>query len=238
MALIALIDGDIITYEVNWKFPNSYDLAWFNFKKRVNNIVESVFASDYLIAVSGKYNYRDTLYREYKGTRQKNESKTKFIRLLREQAVVDLGACPADGREADDLLRIWARECESGGNDYIICSGDKDLFAIPGRHYLLRSNKIKNVSVEEAERFYWEQILKGDATDNIPGLPGIGPIKASEMLLNCKTTEDYKKTVALQYIRFYGEEWHNQLLSNGKVIHIQEHVNDWFTFDKKYEEIV
>jgi 5'-3' exonuclease len=230
---VALIDADIPVYAINCVYYTDFDVCYNAYKKKLREIEEAVFVDHSLIAIAGSFNYRDEIYPEYKGKRSKNPERTNFVYRIREQAIADGIAIPADGRETDDLIRIWAEEAMGTGEEYIICSGDKDLFCIPGRHYLIRSEKIVNVSAKEAEKHYWEQILQGDSTDNIPGLPGIGPTKARAMLANCESHEDYEKVVMDQYKKYYGDEWHDWLLSNGKLIHIQKNVNDWFQFDKK-----
>jgi 5'-3' exonuclease len=225
---IALIDGDIISYSVNWKYNTDYKKAWEAFRRTVLDLVDVVWADDYLLAVQGVNNYRMILYPDYKGHRKPNPLKTNFVRDLRVTAVEQLDAVPSDGMEADDLLRIWAREALEAGQEAIIVSGDKDLFMIPGKHYLIRSSELKIVTEEEAIRNFYEQLLKGDPTDNIPGLPGIGPIKAKMLLAECKTEEELKEKVKSCYQVQYKDAWKDYLLSNGKLIYIQKNVNDWF----------
>jgi DNA polymerase-1 len=81
--------------------------------------------------------------------------------------------------EADDLLGIFATM--QMGDATIIVSGDKDLMQIPGKHLWI-DQEITEQSYEDAERFTYEQILCGDATDGIPGCPSIGKVNARRIV--------------------------------------------------------
>jgi 5'-3' exonuclease len=66
--------------------------------------------------------------------------------------------------------------------DSIICTIDKDLDQIPGQHYNFVRKEKYNVSEDEGNRFFFYQLLVGDPTDGIKGVPGIGPKKATRLL--------------------------------------------------------
>jgi len=88
--------------------------------------------------------------------------------------------------EADDIISITARGNMLEGRPYVICSVDKDLRQIPGRHYWpWHPNPAKvmaTVTVEGAEAFFWHQTLAGDPGDKIPGCHGMGDVKAKRCL--------------------------------------------------------
>jgi 5'-3' exonuclease len=140
-------------------------------------------------------------------------------------------AVAAHGMEADDLLRIWQQECVAAGVDYIICSIDKDLRCIPGRHYLMHKKQFIDVSEEEATRFYYEQLLQGDPTDNIKGIPRVGPVKAQKYLQDCKTEKEFQYTVSEAYQSYFGNEWEQELILNGRLIYLLKSKDDEFTLD-------
>jgi DNA polymerase-1 len=156
----------------------------------------------------------------------------EFVPSLRELAVFEGYAVPSDGREADDLLRTWANEARRAGKDYIICSIDKDLRCIPGKHYWMHFQPEKQmmleISEEQAKRFYYEQLLKGDPTDNIPGVPRIGEVKASKIITACDTEAEMQEAVVEQYVIAYGDVWYDYFISNAKLIHLQNHYHDFF----------
>ena len=67
--------------------------------------------------------------------------------------------------------------------DTCICSIDKDLLQIPGRHYNFVDDVKSTVDIYEADNWFMTQVLSGDvSTDNIQGLPGIGEAKAANIV--------------------------------------------------------
>jgi 5'-3' exonuclease len=208
-------------------FKESYK----HFKSHLVDTCSALFTNNYLMAMKGDGNYRDDIYPEYKAQRKNKPHGNEFVQFVRELAISEELAVPAHGREADDYLRIWAKECEIAGIDYIICTIDKDLDCIPGKHWNLKKNELTVVTEDYAMRFYYEQLLMGDPTDNIPGLPNIGPVKAKLLLSDCNTHSEFQKAVINVYQTFYPEDWKGYLLSNGKMIHIQGHINDYFHLD-------
>jgi hypothetical protein len=55
-------------------------------------------------------------------------------------------------------------------DDVVICTIDKDLNGVPGWHFNWNSKELYLVDEDEANRFFFTQMLTGDATDNIPSL--------------------------------------------------------------------
>jgi 5'-3' exonuclease len=251
--LIALIDGDILAHNCCYNrtdgvtylddegnvipqvFTKEEDTEyrkaiWRNFESMLEVIMEETFADDYCMAVKGEGNYRDEIFVDYKKHRTAGPPNL-FVPFVRKLAVMHEIAIAADGREADDLLRIWANECRSHNIDYVICSIDKDLLMIPGKHYNIKHKTITEVSELDAKRNFYEQVLKGDATDNIPGIWKMGPVKASKALAHCTTDEEFQEAVIEQYIKANGDEWPEYLLANAKLINIQNTYDDYFCFD-------
>ncbi len=93
-----------------------------------------------------------------------------------------------EGYEADDLIATLARKLEREGVETVIVSGDKDLMQLVSSHVTMYdSMKDKTFQVPEVkERFGVSPDkvvevmgLMGDTSDNIPGVPGIGPKTAA-----------------------------------------------------------
>jgi len=91
--------------------------------------------------------------------------------------------------EADDVIGILATRHPD--KTPIIWSGDKDLNQIPGFH-LNDEGDIDLITEEQADAFFYRQILCGDTVDNYPGCPGVGP-KTAEKLI---PIERFKSTSA------------------------------------------
>jgi 5'-3' exonuclease len=225
----------VFTEEEDAKY---FDAAWGHFKHLIRSVQEATFSDDSLIAVKHEYNFRDVLYPDYKANRKSNKTSytAKFVPMIRQRAVDEGIAVSSIGREADDMLRIWATECERVGNEYTICSNDKDLKCIPGKYYHLVKNELYIISEEEAHRQFYEQLLQGDSTDNVPGIVGVGEKKAKAWLANCHTEEEFRAAVIDAYKKVYEDEWHDYLLSNGKMLYLQKHPDDYFRVDEWLQE--
>jgi hypothetical protein len=228
-------DGNPIPLEYTPAEDASYlEESWENLKKNLKDVLDILFCDEYVMAVKGPGNFRNYLFPEYKMNRHRDPSKAnKFVPVLRKWSVEELNAVEAEGCEADDLMCIWAHECMKFGIPYVICSIDKDLRCIPGRHFDLKKNIYFDVSPQEAKYNYYCQLLKGDPTDNVTGVPGIGEVKAKKLLTGCITDEEFQETIVMQYYAVYGESWYEQILVNGRMIHLKKHhddcfrVNDW-----------
>ena len=197
------------------------------------------------MGVGGTDNYRDLIYpvetnetgksiRGYKFTRrnrpQTNISKT--VSKLKKLAIFHELAVACNGREADDYVRIWAEECRYFDIPFAIASVDKDLKCIPGTHIHLKDLSVEKVSELDAMNLYYGQLITGDSTDCIPGLRLHGPVKAAKLLEHCRTEESFQEAVIGAYFNVHGDSWAEYLLANGKLLHIQRHINDWFCFDE------
>ena len=94
-----------------------------------------------------------------------------------------------DGSEADDFLGIHQDDSS------VICGIDKDLLQIPGKHYNYDKKVSQVVTPLEGWRNFFTQVLTGDASDNIPGLPRIGPVKAMSILSMAASPKEMYQTV-------------------------------------------
>jgi 5'-3' exonuclease len=144
---------------------------------------------------------KETVYKEHR----KHTPKPKFIpemkgelsgRYFLEHAEAHIG-------EADDALSIIAKQKRAKGEDYLICGCDKDLKQIPGYHYNYLQKVVSHISMEDANRFFFHQLLTGDKADNIPGLHGIGPVKANYILGDEKDPDTLWDLVLAAYFSHY-----------------------------------
>ena len=91
--------------------------------------------------------------------------------------------------EADDALAIYQTD------DTIICSLDKDLLQVAGKHFSWEINgkgwTRPDTFIEQTEleglRLFYKQCLKGDTSDNVKGIEGLGEKKASKLLADCSS---------------------------------------------------
>lgn len=236
--VLAIIDGDVLLYQACWG-NNSLQEAIEKFEEIFEEVLESAFATDYVMALGGPDNFREDLYLDYKksSSRQKSKSnKPEWFNDLKSYAANKEGACISDNCEADDLVRIWAMEAKAAAWPFIVVSIDKDLDCIPGKHS--RRGFIYDIDEDYADYFYWKQILMGDNVDNIPGIKGCGPVKADK-ILNGLSPKERRAAVCRAYHEAYGEDGYSYMIANGRLIHIWRHIGDYFKISKdKYNDAI
>jgi len=144
----------------------------------------------------GKKNFRHDLYPEYKANRadMPEEMREQLPRLDEILAASGIPILGQEGFEADDVLAHLARKAEAAGFDVFLVTKDKDLGQIVTEHiHMFQLEKGRDVSLmgptEVKEKFGVppEQIrdylaLVGDSSDNVPGVPKVGPKSAVELL--------------------------------------------------------
>jgi len=212
-----------------------------NIDKLLNDTIESVFATDWAIAVGGPTNFRKDVHPEYKinsGRKSSTDNKPVWFEDLKHYLADREGAVVSENCEADDLLRIWSLECAKDDKEFIICSIDKDLDCIPGWHFVnIRPHKKGSfsyeVTEEYAEWFYWYQLLMGDNVDAIPGIKGCGPKTAKKILTGASNHEEYKAAVFKAYNKAYGEDGFEHMLFNARLLHIWRFKDDHFKMSRE-----
>jgi len=233
--VISLIDGDVLLYASIWGSEGLLE-AQENFDKKLQENLEACWTDKYAMALGGPNNFRITLYPDYKRSKSRVKSssnKPEWFDMLKAYAHHKHEGVICDGYEADDQLRIWANECNESEYDYIVDSIDKDLNCIVGKHYNSRKGLIYEVTEQYAERFYWTQLLMGDTVDNIPGIEGIGPKKAENLLAGYSQKQDYKRIVSNAYNNKYPDDGYERMLLNGKLLHLWRDYEDHFSFSRE-----
>jgi 5'-3' exonuclease len=207
--LRALLDGDIYAYRPAAASENDdLGIAISRMEEMIDNTLAETGADEFSIFLSGENNFRYEIYPEYKANRPKE--RPRHLKDLKNYLIEKYQAVVSDGCEADDLLGIeqcrYFFDGRSAGNDTIICSIDKDLRMIPGKHYSfeirgtitrgpragegwVRPAELVTVEPFDGLRRFYTQCLTGDSTDNIKGAAGIGAVKAERILSECRTEE-------------------------------------------------
>lgn len=137
--------------------------------------------------------FRKELYPQYKANRSAppEELVPQFGLIRQATRAFNLPCIETEGFEADDLIATYARQAEAIGADVTIISSDKDLMQLvtPTVH-MYDSMKDKQIGIPDViekwgvppEKMIDLQSLTGDSTDNVPGVPGIGPKTAAQLL--------------------------------------------------------
>lgn len=136
--------------------------------------------------------FRHQMNDEYKANRI-GKRKPLGMRDIRQWVGQEFETRSCAGLEADDVLGLFAT-----GRLYknpIIVSIDKDMRTIPCS--LLAGDEVETVVPTDANRAWMMQALTGDSSDNYPGLKGVGPVKAAQILGDTTSLpEMWEKVVA------------------------------------------
>ena len=150
--------------------------------------------------------FRDEIFAEYKATRQETpedirSSVPKVKEIIRG---FNIPILELDGYEADDIIGTIAKRAEKEGFTVYMMTPDKDFGQLVSEKVLLYKPAYMGNSVdilgpkEVCEKWDIENVsqvidilgLQGDTSDNIPGIPGVGPKTAAELLKQYKTVEN------------------------------------------------
>ncbi|MDW9758744.1 DNA polymerase I [Sinorhizobium meliloti] len=137
--------------------------------------------------------FRNGLYDQYKANRTAppEDLIPQFGLIRHATRAFNLPCIEKEGYEADDLIATYARLAEEAGADVTIVSSDKDLMQlVTPKVSMYDSMKDKQITVPDViekwgvppEKMIDLQAMTGDSTDNVPGIPGIGPKTAAQLL--------------------------------------------------------
>lgn len=157
-----------------------------------------------MVAFDTGKTFRDELYKEYKGTREKmpDDLATQMVRVRQLVDAFNIPRLEAEGFEADDVLGSAAAKAVEAGLGVKIITGDKDLLqlvnervmvSLPGRSLSDAKDYLKDDVIEfigvRPDQIVDFKALVGDKSDNIPGVRGIGEKTAINLLGEYETLE-------------------------------------------------
>jgi DNA polymerase I len=199
-----LIDGNSLVYRAFFALPESIATskgqptnAIFGFASMLVKIISEYGVKPTLVVWDAGMSGRKEVYEEYKGQR---DSKPDLLaeQWPHMQPLVDAFGYEnvrVEGYEADDVIATVAREAREKGYEVMVVTGDRDLFQLiePGVRVMATSRGITETKVYDRDAVIDrygiapELIpdfvgLKGDTSDNIPGVPGIGDKTASQLI--------------------------------------------------------
>lgn len=203
---IVLIDGHSILNRAFYGIPeltNSEGLhtnAVYGFLNILFKILDEEKAQYLAVAFDLKApTFRHKMYAEYKGTRKAMPEELREQVPVMKEVLSTMGVplLMKEGYEADDLLGTIAGQAERAGLEVSIVSGDRDLLQLATDKVQIRIPKTKRTGTE-IENYYAADVkekylvtptefvdvkaLMGDASDNIPGIPGVGEKTATKII--------------------------------------------------------
>src|SRR3990167_1971262 len=206
-------------------------------KQSLEFILENTKADSFQVYIKGTGNFRDEISktRVYKGNRDVTH-RPKYEEQIREYLIKHWGAEVVDGMEVDDKVTIeqcydmsWVKYATEGNSTKyhtlggtIIASIDKDLDQCPGWHYNYKTNEKYWVSEEEALHCFYVQLLSGDYSDNVEGIPGIGSKTAIKLLSGLKTEKElYEKCLSVYEESLGKRKGKERLIEMANLLHLK-----------------
>jgi DNA polymerase-1 len=184
--------------------------AVYSFCKMIRKLIKD-FSIKHLVIVwdsKGK-NIRHEIYPEYKATRQQAPSDlfTQKDLILEFLDLVKIEQLAQIGIEADDLIASLAHKFVNQGHEVVIVSSDKDLAQIvttekieifdPFKEIILTQDKLTELYGFPLTKLPFYFALLGDASDNIPGVKGIGKKGATDLVVQFKNLDDLYANIKL-----------------------------------------
>ena len=168
--------------------------AVFGYVQMLKSVLSRLTPTHVAVAFDPKGGtFRNEMYSEYKAHRppMPEELAAQWPKVLEVTEAFNLPLICIQNYEADDVIATLAKQAEAEGWDVTIVSTDKDLMQLVNEH-IHTLDTMKNIEYDPAavkEKWGVEPLriqdllaLAGDSADNIPGVPGIGPKTAVQLL--------------------------------------------------------
>ena len=208
----AVLDGSSLFFRAFYALqlpPNARGIhtnAVHGFAMMLVKLLKELAPTQIVIAFDkSRTTFRTALYPDYKGTRDKTpEELIAQIPLLKELAqTLGIPFLELDDYEADDIIGTLATQAAEGGTETVVVTGDRDALQLirDGLTVVLTKKGISDTRAYDTAAFEEEygfppirlidmKGLMGDSSDNIPGVPGVGPKTATKLLLAYGTIEN------------------------------------------------
>ena len=213
-----LVDGSSLLYRAFYALPllqtaeGAYTNAVYGFANMLQKLLNE-YAPDYLAVAfdKGKKTFRNEMFAAYKGTRKPTPPElSSQIPMLHEfLAALGVPLIEEAGYEADDILGTLAVKAAREDVDVLVVTGDRDALQLVRENIrVLFTRKGMTDLLLYDEKLFLEEYgfppkglidmkgLMGDASDNIPGVPGIGPKTAKKLLIDCGSLEGVYERLA------------------------------------------
>jgi DNA polymerase-1 len=211
---IVLIDGHSILNRAFYGLPDlttskgEHTNAILGFLNIMFKIIEEE-KPDYLVVAFDTHHptFRHTMFPDYKGTRKAMPEELREQVPVMKKVLKAMGVAVIEkpGYEADDILGTLAVKAEKDGNLVSLVSGDRDLLQIASERIKIRIPKTKRTGTEVEDYLASDVVerdqvtpkefidlkgLMGDASDNIPGVHGIGEKTAMKLITTYHSIEN------------------------------------------------
>jgi len=239
---LLLIDGNSVLFRAFYGVPllttaaGAYTNAVYGFSMMLLNLLKEERPTHIAVAFDmGKMTFRHQEFAEYKGKRSEvpPELIGQFAMAREVLAPFRVPYLELERYEADDIIGTLARAGAEAAWEVVVVSGDKDLLQLVGPHVtacLTRkgtTDVVRYTPEAVRERYTLDPVqiidlkgLMGDASDNIPGVPGIGEKTAIKLLNQYPTVEAvlaHVDEVAGKKVQERLREFHDQALQSKRL---------------------
>ena len=204
--LLLLIDGHSMAYRAFFALPvdnfatttGEPTNAVYGFTAMLANLLRDERPTHVAVAFdAGRVTFRTERYPEYKGTRDATPQEFKGQVPLIRQVLESLRVVALDqaGVEADDIIATLAFEAVEAGMDVLVCTGDRDALQLVGPSVTVLyprkgvSDLVRYTPDAVVEKYGVSPVhypdlaaLVGESSDNLPGVPGVGPKTAAKWI--------------------------------------------------------
>ncbi len=202
-----LIDGHALAYRMyfaltagggsqRWQTSSGEPTAGtYGFARELLRILEQEKPEYLAVAFDTGKTFRDEIYPQYKGTRAKmpDDLRPQIERIRQLVDAFNLPRLEMEGYEADDVLGSVTRQAAEQGLGVKIITGDRDLLQLVNertavylagddKNYVTPRDVLASKFGVRPEQVVDYKALVGDASDNIPGVPGVGEKTAANLL--------------------------------------------------------
>ena len=207
---LVIIDGNSIFYRSFYALPlltnlqGEYSNAVYGFAIQILHIIQNIKPKYMVVAFDvSKKTFRNKIYADYKGTRKPmpDELRSQIEPLKKMLSLMNIKCCEQEGIEGDDIIGIISKRFLD--TETIIVTGDRDSFQLVDdttKVYFTKKGtsdlKIMDAKTLKEEygvspkEFIDLKALQGDTADNIPGVVGVGPKTATELIQKYGSVEN------------------------------------------------
>ncbi len=211
---LLLLDGHSLAYRAFFALPvenfstttGQPTNAVYGFTSMLINVLRDESPTHLAVAFDvSRQTFRSEEYADYKANRSKSPDEFKGqVSLVKE--VLDalrVVTVEKDGFEADDVIATLTTQAVAAGYDVLICSGDRDTFQLVSDHVTVLY-PVRGVSdlTRMTPQAVWDRYgvtpknypdlaaMVGESSDNLPGVPGVGPKTAAKWISQYETLDE------------------------------------------------